>query len=87
MNIIFNKIEENYKRKKPFVAYRKPNSNTISGFLMNNDELCYTSDFTESGFVFAPFKSEEKTVVFPIDKSEYLEEELLLDKGFLLKNL
>ncbi|MEO9570264.1 MAG: chorismate-binding protein [Polaribacter sp.] len=86
MSIIFSKIEEHYKSKMPFVGYRKPNSTTISGFFMNSDELCFSTEFKESGFVFAPFNSEEKAVLFPFDAAEVIEEHVLLDEDFLLNN-
>ena len=82
MNIIFNKIEENFKIKKPFVAYRKPNSSVISGFFMKEDDLNFTSEFTETGFVFAPFNSEEKAILFPVENAEFINENIIIEEGF-----
>lgn len=82
MNIIFNKIEENFKSKKPFVAYRKPNSSTISGFFMKDDALDFTSEFTETGFVFAPFNSEENAILFPVENAEFINENILIEEDF-----
>jgi isochorismate synthase len=75
---IFNTITAFYKDKLPFVVYRKPNENNISGFFMNDDSLMFTENFTESGFVFAPFNVDEKAILFSSEKATFLEEELLL---------
>lgn len=71
---ILSKITQFYIDQKPFVAYRKPNKNTISGFFMKDDSLQYTTNFDESGFVFAPFNSKEKTVLFPLKNAEFIKE-------------
>ncbi|SDR82930.1 isochorismate synthase [Polaribacter sp. KT25b] len=76
---IFNNITAFYKEAKPFVVYRKPNSFTISGFFMRDETLFFTDNFAESGFVFAPFDSEQKAILFPFKKSEFITEKLSLD--------
>ena len=65
----------------PFVAYRKPNSSEISGLFLEDDTLYFTNDFTESGFIFSPFDSEEKSVLLPIEKSEFIREKFQIEKG------
>ena len=86
MTIISNKIEENYKRNIPFVAYRKPDSEMISGLFMKDDQLNYTTKFTETGFVFAPFNSEEKAVLFPLGTSEFISENSVIEEDFSLND-
>lgn len=86
MNIIFNKIEENFKAKKPFVGYRKPNSNEVSAFFMNDDELYFTSEFKEPGFVFAPFNTEENAILFPKENAVLINENILFDEEFSLND-
>ena len=76
---IFDKIVNSYKSNLPFVAFRKPNEESLSGFFMKNDSLFYTDDFSESGFVFAPFKADEKAILFPQKKSEFITEQLILE--------
>ena len=76
MNTTFKKIETAYKNKKPFVSYSEPESTTISSFFMKEETLFFTSDFTESGFVFSPFDAEENTVLFPVDKADFLQEKI-----------
>ena len=70
----------------PFVAYRKPNSSEISGLFLEDDTLYFTNDFTESGFIFSPFDSEEKSVLLPIEKSEFIREKFQIEEKFLVKN-
>jgi isochorismate synthase len=77
---IFENITKSYKENLPFVSYRKPNSTMISGFFQNNSKLFYTDNFSEEGFVFAPFNAEEKTVLFPKDNAIFLSEKIDLKK-------
>jgi isochorismate synthase len=76
---IFNKITNSYKNKTPFVAYRKPNGDTISGLFMNDESLFYVDDFSEKGFVFAPFDNQQKAILFPKETSEFILEALFFD--------
>ena len=76
---IFDKITQFYKENKPFTIYRKPNSDFVSGFFMNDDSLFYSDDFSESGFVFSPFDNQQKTILFPLEKSEFLSEKIVLN--------
>lgn len=85
MELIFNKIETYYKRNLPFVAYRKPFSDEVSSFFMNTDDLYFTKDFTERGFVFSPFNSEEKTILFPLKKADVFTEKIKVDDDFIVK--
>ena len=64
------KIEEAYSNKMPFVTYKKPNEKSIKGIFQHTPDLNYTEDFNEQGFVFAPFNTEEKTILFPLENSE-----------------
>lgn len=70
----------------PFVAYSKPNSSEISGLFLEDDTLYFTNDFTESGFIFSPFDSEEKSVLLPIEKSEFIREKFQIEEKYLVKN-
>ena len=62
---IFEKIQKHHKKHKPFVVYRKPNSNVINGLFQLNAELFFTEEYKEKGFVFAPFNSAEKSILIP----------------------
>ncbi len=71
---IFNEISAFYTKKMPFVVYRKPNSDIISGLFMLDDVVSYTDTFSEKGFVFAPFDADEKVILFPLEKSNFISE-------------
>lgn len=86
MSLIFNKIDTFYKNNTPFVVYRKPNSKEISGLFMKDSLLHYTKDFTESGFVFAPFNIKEKAILFPLNAAEFCQEELVFKNELWLNN-
>jgi isochorismate synthase len=78
LNLLLDKIKEAYKNKVPFVAYNKPNDATIFGIFQKKATLhTITSDFTQSGFVFAPFNASEKIIFFPLDASELIKDALV----------
>jgi len=68
----FTRIETQYENNLPFVAYRKPHETRVTGVLQNTDDLIFTKDFTEKGFVFSPFDAAENTVLMPIEGSEVI---------------
>ena len=75
---VFDKIKKHYQKNLPFVVYRKPNEAKVSGFFMNDDSLIFTTIFSESGFVFAPFDDNKPAILFPIEKSNFYQEKLEL---------
>lgn len=75
MSVLF-KAKKHYQESLPFVIYRKPNEALVSGFFMKNDELDFTTDFSQSGFVFAPFDDEQQAVLFPLNNAEFYQENL-----------
>ena len=76
MNLIFDKIIDSYKRKLPFAVYRKPNSDVTSGFFQQNNTLFCIKNYTESGFIFAPFDDKNDAILIPENQSEFFEEKL-----------
>ena len=66
-----SKIQNQLKKRLPFVVYSKPNSEGITGFFQNNETLFKVNDFTEKGFVFASFDG-AKTYLIPESESELL---------------
>ncbi|WP_452219778.1 chorismate-binding protein [Lacinutrix salivirga] len=68
----FLNLEKQLDNKLPFVAYRKPNSTTISAMLQNNDTVHLVTDYTECGFVFTPFNIENPSVLIPFNTSEII---------------
>lgn len=82
---LFKKIADHYEKNKPFVAYNKPNDTLLSAFFLSNDSLQKIKDFTASGFVFAPFNEDEDAIIFPLDKSEFINEDLYY-KDYFIEN-
>ncbi|HEY6142683.1 MAG TPA: chorismate-binding protein [Flavobacterium sp.] len=71
MEIFFKKAINQFAQNLPFVIYKKPNNNTISGFFQQNDTLFKVNDFTEKGFVFASFDGSQ-TFLIPENQSEII---------------
>lgn len=65
------KIEAAKKADIPFVIYKKPKEMVVQSFFQKDSELYFSKDLSESGFVFAPFESASKTILFPKEKSDY----------------
>ena len=76
---IFDRIASQYKLQKPFVVYRKPSENVISGYFQKTKEVFFVDDFTETGFVFSPFDNQEKAILIPAVKSVYFRESLIFE--------
>jgi len=70
LRLLYNKIEQLLQLKTPFVAYRKPSDKTIYLMVQQDDALYYLNNYSQKGFVFAPFDDQEKTILFPLDKCE-----------------
>ena len=69
-------VNDFHKQKLPFVAYRKPNENIASLIVQNDDKLHTVNDYTSSGFIFAPFDSNEKSIFISLENSSYFETQL-----------
>ncbi|WP_010256159.1 chorismate-binding protein [Myroides injenensis] len=57
---LFNYLDKQYKDKKPFAVYRKPNTETIIGLFQEDTKLHQVESFLECGFVLAPFDKGER---------------------------
>ena len=71
-NEFLERIDTQYNAQLPFVIYRKPNESAVNGLLQETNDLVYTEDFTEKGFVFSPFDNTEKSVLMPLELSDKL---------------
>lgn len=69
---LFERIEKQFDDKLPFVAYRKPNASEVKGMFQRDDKLHYMTDFTESGFLIAPFDSKDDSYLIPLNQSEVI---------------
>ena len=68
----FEALQQQFIRKMPFVAYRKPKDISVKALFQHEDTIHYSSDLSESGFVFAPFDDREQTVFMPLHASEVM---------------
>ncbi len=73
----FTELRFQLGKDLPFVAYRKPvipnSPGVIKAFLQKDPELYLTTDYLESGFVFAPFDEKETAILIPEEFADYLE--------------
>jgi isochorismate synthase len=65
---VMKRAEAQLSNKLPFVVYSKPNSNEVRAIFQKNDELHFTKDYMEKGFVFAPFDSDGSAVLLHLDE-------------------
>lgn len=69
----FSRLKQQYSEQLPFVLYNTSDSSgAVKALVQGNSELFTTEDFTESGFVFAPFDDERPVVLIPENASEKL---------------
>jgi len=78
----FTKLETQIQNGNPFVAYRYPNDkNGLTKALLQDSGKTYrTSVFNESGFVFAPFESDNNAFFIPSENAESINTEYAADK-------
>ncbi|MBT8310721.1 MAG: chorismate-binding protein, partial [Flavobacteriaceae bacterium] len=69
----FERLQGQYSDEWPFVAYRKPGKSSVKALLQKNSKLNYSTEFTESGFVFSPFDIDEPAILIPLESSEIIE--------------
>lgn len=68
----FERIDAHHKQALPFVAYRKPNADDVIVLLQKDNSKYTLINYSESGFVFAPFDDREDTILIPLEHSERL---------------
>lgn len=59
----FDRIDDQFRNKLPFVAYRKPKEDTIKAILQKDDHLHHLKTYAEKGFVFSPFDAQHPTIL------------------------
>ncbi len=64
-----NRIHDALRNELPVVAFRKPDSAEVEVYFQKNDTLYTATDWSQKGFVFAPFLKEETTVFIPKEES------------------
>ena len=73
---IFKKVRQQLEKEYPFVVYRKSNHSQLSAFLGTNENLEFVKDYSESGFVFAPFDDSSHSILFSINDFEFISESI-----------
>ena len=79
---ILENIESALSKDLPFVIYKTPNSDFLQAFFQEDVVVHYSQDYSESGFIFAPFNSENKAVLFPKKNSVIQQERIAFDVNF-----
>lgn len=75
--MLFESIQEQHKNQLPFVVYRKPNALKVKALLQRDGVLHHLSDYSKSGFVFAPFDDAHKSILIPLENAKVSEMEYL----------
>ena len=76
MKTIIDKLTNHFEQNLPFVVYRKPNQDIITGFFQEDDSLNYVTDFQENGFIFCSFDG-NKNIIIPENNSEIIVSEII----------
>ncbi|MGY5850532.1 chorismate-binding protein [Salegentibacter sp. F14] len=73
----FSRLKEQLQQGKPFVAWHDPGSGRemTTALLQEDTSENLVSDFTESGFIFAPFERGLPIYIIEQDKAEFLQTE------------
>ena len=67
-NDLIKKAEDHFSEVKPLALYRKPLEQRVNGIFQNDDSLIFVDDFTQTGFVFAPFNAKKNIVLLRVDE-------------------
>lgn len=73
MTDLFLKVKVHQGQNLPFVIYSKPGSDEIIGLFQMNDHVYRAENFTETGFIMAPFDG-ENYVLIPEEHAEIMTE-------------
>ena len=79
MKELKERITKSLDDKLPFVIFRKPNADASEAVFQRDAKTHFTSDFSENGFVFAPFNSDKETLFIPFsvaDKFSFITDEI-----------
>lgn len=79
---LFQKIKSQLELGYPFAVFCKPGSNSVTGIFQNNTKAHFLTDYSQKGFVFAPFDG-DKICFVPEAESDMLSVELKTE-GFVL---
>ena len=74
----FEQIEQQLNKQLPFVVYRKQKEVLAKAMLQNSDEVYVVKDYSEKGFVFAPFDDSKDAILIPIKDSKSIESDFVI---------
>lgn len=74
----FETLHQHFNNALPFVVYRKPNDIEVKALLQKDNAIHEVHDFSERGFVFAPFDDREQSIVIPLKASESIKTDFVL---------
>lgn len=70
MKELKKRIAKALEEKLPFVMYRKPNAKLSKAVFQQDNKTYFSSNFSKNGFIFAPFNSDEKTLLIPFSTAD-----------------
>jgi isochorismate synthase len=82
MTDLFVKVKLQLEQQLPFVLYAKPNAVRMIGLFQANESLHFLKDFSEKGFVFAPFDGDLIPYIPQAESEVYVEK--IKETDFLL---
>lgn len=74
---ILKKAQGHLEKQLPFVMYCKPGEHRLSALFQNGDVSYFAEDFSEAGFIFAPFSGTEYLLI-PENKSEKADADVII---------
>jgi isochorismate synthase len=76
MKAVLDEINRQLSAKLPFAVYRKPGENKVTGIFQKDKTTYFADDFSQPGFVFAPFSGHE-VLCIPKDVSQVFTAEFI----------
>jgi len=73
----FDQINTAIQLKRPFVLFSKPESHSLKAYVQANTKTHTINNYSESGFVFAPFDAAKDSYYIPLEDSIVIELENL----------
>ena len=68
MKNFFRTLSDHHQDDKPFAVYSRPNDGSVLAMLQQDDQLYFTKDFDQGGFVFSPFDSSRDAILIHPDQ-------------------
>ena len=83
----FDQINTAIQLKRPFVLFSKPESHSLKAYVQANTKTHTINNYSESGFVFAPFDAAKDSYYIPLEDSIVIElENLDFEKAALYRD-